>query len=162
MKCLHLISEREHRTKQSNLRHLAGSHIPFGGLLGTFHLLWSSALKIDRNKKRSCVDRPKIFFLVCRICDPQRECLGFTRQSRGREQSWGHLCPSTVTPVATCLSFLLFTMTLETQTWLATWLTFSSECTSHGRAHLFSYPGQVALDGVTSIFSDLWIKLIHR
>lgn len=121
MKCLHLISEREHRTKQSNLRHLAGSHIPFGGLLGTFHLLWSSALKIDRNKKRSCVDRPKIFFLVCRICDPQRECLGFTRQSRGREQSWGHLCPSTVTPVATCLSFLLFTMTLETQTWLA-WL----------------------------------------
>lgn len=29
------------------------------------------------------MDRPKIFFLVCRICDPQRECLGFARQSGG-------------------------------------------------------------------------------
>lgn len=39
VKRLHLISVRKRRTKQSNLQHLAGSHIPFGGLLGTFHLL---------------------------------------------------------------------------------------------------------------------------
>lgn len=92
VKRLHLISVRKRRTEQSNLQHLAGSHIPFGGLLGTFHLLWSSALKIDRNKKRSSMDRPKIFFLVCRICDPQRECLGFTRQSGGRGTKAVKIC----------------------------------------------------------------------
>lgn len=38
------------------------------------------------------MDRPKIFFLVCRICDPQRECLGFTRQSGGRGTKAVKIC----------------------------------------------------------------------
>lgn len=81
-KCWHLVSVRGHHIELSNLQHLPGSHIPCGRLLGVYHLVWSWALKIDRDKKRSNVDRPKPFCLLCPIWGPKMECRGFTKQSR--------------------------------------------------------------------------------